>query len=167
MVVKLRMQRFGRIRKPFYKIVAVDARKARNAQPIEYLGTWDPIIDKNGRKTLRLSEDRVKYWLTVGAQPSNTVAKLLWRINMLPKPPVTYKPKRSIPKSEREFSTFVSSRSHNQTTPLPIFSSLLPSSTSDNEIIDSTNMKNEHNTNNDINKIVYINPFLSVMNHNV
>ena len=123
MVVKLRMQRFGRIRKPFYKIVAVDARKARNAQPIEYLGTWDPIIDKNGRKTLRLSEDRVKYWLTVGAQPSNTVAKLLWRINMLPKPPVTYKPKRSIPKSEREFSTFVSSRSHNQTAPLPIFSS--------------------------------------------
>ena len=62
---------------PFYKIVAVDSRKARNAQPIEYLGTWDPLPDKDGRKSLRLSEDRVKYWLTVGAQPSDAVAKLV------------------------------------------------------------------------------------------
>ena len=77
MVVKLRMQRFGRVRTPFYKIVAIDSRKARNAQPIEYLGTWDPLPDKDGRKSLRLSEDRVKYWLTVGAQPSDAVAKLV------------------------------------------------------------------------------------------
>lgn len=155
MVVKIRMQRFGRIRKPFYKIVAVDARKARNAQPIEYLGTWDPLVDKNGKKKLRLSEDRVKYWLTVGAQPSDTVAKLLWRINMLPKPPVTYKPKRSIPKNEREFSTFISRNNDFDTHTLPTFVA------ASNDIDCVTYNTND---NNEINKIMYIEPFFSLMN---
>ena len=154
MVVKLRMQRFGRIRKPFYKIVAVDARKARNSQPIEYLGTWDPLVDKAGKKKLRLSEDRVKYWLTVGAQPSDTVAKLLWRINMLPKPPVTYKPKRSIPKNEREFSTFISRN-------IDFYTPSLPAFVAASNDIDCVSFNT--NDNNEINKVMYIEPFFSLM----
>eukprot|EP00943_MAST-04B_sp_MAST-4B-sp1_P009587 g9587.t1 len=148
------MQRFGRIRKPFYKIVAVDARKARNSQPIEYLGTWDPLVDKAGKKKLRLSEDRVKYWLTVGAQPSDTVAKLLWRINMLPKPPVTYKPKRSIPKNEREFSTFISRN-------IDFYTPSLPAFVAASNDIDCVSFNT--NDNNEINKVMYIEPFFSLM----
>ena len=161
MVVKLRMQRFGRIRTPFYKIVAIDSRKARNAQPIEYLGTWDPLPDKDGRKSLRLSEDRVKYWLTVGAQPSDAVAKLLWRVKMLPKPPVTYKPTRSTPKSEREFSTLVASDNsfHRDgsisSPPLPVFPSLPMDNTCNDGMKNSVD---KHES-----KIVYGGVFSSLM----
>ena len=161
MVVKLRMQRFGRVRTPFYKIVAIDSRKARNAQPIEYLGTWDPLPDKDGRKSLRLSEDRIKYWLTVGAQPSDAVAKLLWRVKMLPKPPVTYKPTRSTPKSEREFSTLVASDNSFDrdgsilSPPLPAFPSLAVDNACDDGM--KSNFDN-HET-----RVVYAGVFSSLM----
>ena len=157
MVVKIRMQRFGRIRRPFYKIVAVDARKARNAQPIEYLGSWDPLVDKNGSKKLRLSEDRIKYWLTVGAQPSDTVAKLLWRVNLLPKPPITYKPKRSVPKNEREFSTYIPRGNFDHKLPemLPQFA--------DASI--TVGMRCDENST-EVDKLMYIEPFASIMNYN-
>ena len=108
MVVKLRLQRFGRKKRPYYRVVATDARKPRDGKPIEFLGTFDPLVDKNGVKKLRLKEDRVNYWLSVGAQPTDTVAKLLGYVNILPPPPFTPKTIRHIPKQDREFSTMVS-----------------------------------------------------------
>ena len=105
MVVKLRLQRYGRKAAPFYKIVATDARKARDGKPIEYIGTYSPKIDKNGQKELRLHEGRVKYWLSVGAQPTETVSRLLGYAQILPPPPYTKKTKRHIPKADRAFST--------------------------------------------------------------
>ena len=105
MVVKLRLQRYGRKAAPFYKIVATDARKARDGKPIEYIGTYSPKIDKNGQKELRLREDRIKYWLSVGAQPTETVSRLLGYAQILPPPPYTKKTKRHIPKADRAFST--------------------------------------------------------------
>ena len=107
MVVKLRLQRFGRKKRPYYRIVATDARKPRDGKPIEFLGTFDPLVDKNGNKKLRLKEDRVNYWLSVGAQPTDRVAKLLGYVNILPPPPFTKKTIRHIPKQDREFSTLV------------------------------------------------------------
>ena len=101
MVVKLRLQRYGRKAAPFYKIVATDARKARDGKPIEYIGTYSPKIDKNGQKELRLHEGRVKYWLSVGAQPTETVSRLLGYAQILPPPPYTKKTKRHIPKADR------------------------------------------------------------------
>ena len=77
MVVKLRLQRFGRKKRPYYRVVATDARKPRDGKPIEFLGTFDPLVDKNGVKKLRLKEDRVNYWLSVGAQPSDTVRSFI------------------------------------------------------------------------------------------
>ena len=108
MVVKLRLQRFGRKKRPYYRIVATDARKPRDGKPIEFLGTFDPLVDKNGNKKLRLKEDRVNYWLSVGAQPTDRVAKLLGYVNILPPPPFTKKTKRHLPRQDREFSTLVS-----------------------------------------------------------
>ncbi|TPV92857.1 MAG: 30S ribosomal protein S16 [Myxococcales bacterium FL481] len=74
MSVKLRLSRAGARKRPFYRIVAADARSPRDGRFLEKLGTYDPLAAKSG---LFLKRDRVDYWLGVGAQPTNTVARLL------------------------------------------------------------------------------------------
>ena len=73
MAVKLRLRRMGRKKKPFYRIVAADARSPRDGKFIEEFGYYNPIDDPI---TLEVKEDRALYWLGVGAQPSDTVRSL-------------------------------------------------------------------------------------------
>ncbi len=75
-MVRLRMKRMGRRNRAFYRLCAIDQRNQRNGRAIEELGFYDPI-EKDGEKAIRLNEERIKYWLSVGAQPSETVADLL------------------------------------------------------------------------------------------
>ncbi|PSS28034.1 hypothetical protein M430DRAFT_32551 [Amorphotheca resinae ATCC 22711] len=83
MVVRIRLARFGRAHSPFYNIVVTQARTARNSKPIEVLGTYDPIpkppLDGEGKpwKDIKLDIARAKYWLGVGAQPSDPAWRLL------------------------------------------------------------------------------------------
>lgn len=76
------MQRTGRTHKPFYRISAIDQRTRRDGRVIEQLGWYDPTA-KDESKQLKLSEDRVKYWIGVGAQPSGTVRDILARRNLI------------------------------------------------------------------------------------
>ncbi|CAK4674128.1 hypothetical protein LEN26_012311 [Aphanomyces euteiches] len=87
MVVRLRLARWGRTHSPFYRIVAADARCPRDGRHLEVLGTYNPIAAADGVKELRVNNDRVKYWLSVGAQPSDRVSFLLGLANVLPIPP--------------------------------------------------------------------------------
>lgn len=81
MVVRIRLARHGRRNLPFYHIVVANARTGRNAKPIEKIGTYNPVADESGNKMINLDFQRAKYWLTVGAQPSETVEKLLVKVN--------------------------------------------------------------------------------------
>ena len=74
-MVVLRMKRMGRIRRPFYRIGAMDKRSPRDGRVIEALGWFDPITT-DPEKTINLKAGRIHYWLSVGAQPSETVAAL-------------------------------------------------------------------------------------------
>ncbi|KZF23039.1 ribosomal protein S16 [Xylona heveae TC161] len=91
MVVKIRLARFGKRNAPFYNIVVAHARTARNSKPLEVLGTYDPIpkepLDGEGKafKDIRLDRARAKYWLGVGAQPSDPAWRLLTMIGLMPK----------------------------------------------------------------------------------
>eukprot|EP00741_Cyanophora_paradoxa_P017942 tig00021036_g17325.t1 len=88
MVVRIRLARFGHKDRPFYRIHVADSRRFVQKKFIENVGTYDPLPNrKTGEKELVLETDRVKYWLSVGAQPSDTVARLLWRAGILPEPP--------------------------------------------------------------------------------
>jgi small subunit ribosomal protein S16 len=80
LAVKLRLTRMGRKKKPFYRIVAVDSRKPRDGRYLENLGTYDPLPDPF---EVQVNEDRVFYWLGVGATPSDTVRSLLRREGIL------------------------------------------------------------------------------------
>lgn len=77
-MVKLRLKRFGRRNRPFYRLTAIDIRNPRDGMPIEELGTFDPV-EKDTAKQVNFNSDRVKYWLSVGAQPSETVTTLIKR----------------------------------------------------------------------------------------
>lgn len=80
MVVRIRLARHGRRNLPFYHIVVANARTGRNAKPIEKIGTFNPVADESGNKMINLDFQRAKYWLTVGAQPSETVEKLFVKV---------------------------------------------------------------------------------------
>jgi small subunit ribosomal protein S16 len=70
------MTRLGRKNRPFYRIVATDARAPRDGKYIEELGLYDPLIP-NKDERVRLKPSRIKYWLSVGALPSENVAVFL------------------------------------------------------------------------------------------
>lgn len=76
------MTRLGRRHRPFFRINAVDQRSKRDGRFIENLGWYDPVA-KNPARQFRLNEDRIKHWLSVGAQPSETVANILVKHNLM------------------------------------------------------------------------------------
>ncbi len=78
MAVKIRLKRFGRRHRSFYRVTAVDSRKPRDGRVIEELGWYDPEA-KQPEKQVSLNRERIEHWLRHGAQPSDTVAKLLER----------------------------------------------------------------------------------------
>ena len=73
-MVKIRLQRYGTKKRPFYRVVAAESNAPRDGRFIEMLGTYDPI---SYRLQLNLKEDRVQYWMKNGAQPTDTVKSLL------------------------------------------------------------------------------------------
>jgi len=95
-VVRIRMKSMGRRHRPFFRICAMDARTPRDGRAIEELGHYDPMVRNTEARTV-LNVNRIRYWLSVGAQPSEKVAALLKRYGVkkplpgepwqLPEPP--------------------------------------------------------------------------------
>ena len=78
MAVKIRMTRMGRRHRPFFRINAVESRAPRDGRIIEKLGHYDPI-EKDVQKQIVLNRERIEYWLSQGAIPSDTVSEILLR----------------------------------------------------------------------------------------
>ncbi len=76
--VRLRLKRMGRRHRPFYRVAAMDSRKQRDGRVIDELGHYDPLVADEG-KQLVLKLDRIDHWLSVGAQPTDTVKRLIER----------------------------------------------------------------------------------------
>jgi small subunit ribosomal protein S16 len=74
--VRIRMKLMGRKHRPYYRIVAIDSRQPRDGRVIEELGSYDPMV-KNTDERVKLNLERVDYWASVGAQPSENVAVLV------------------------------------------------------------------------------------------
>ena len=74
MAVKIRLRRMGAKKKPFYRIVVADSHMPRDGRFVEEVGTYDPL--QNPSKVV-LKEERISYWIEKGAQPSDTVKRLL------------------------------------------------------------------------------------------
>jgi len=77
MAVSLRLSRGGSKKRPYYKIVVANSRAPRDGKFLEQVGTYNPLLAKDDENRVRLVEDRVRYWLGVGAQATDRVARLL------------------------------------------------------------------------------------------
>lgn len=77
MALSLRLSRGGSKKRPYYRIVVADARSPRDGKFIEKIGTYNPLLAKDNAERVKLDGDRAKHWLSVGAQPTDRVARFL------------------------------------------------------------------------------------------
>lgn len=80
MAVKIRLQRFGSNKKPFYRVVAADARAPRDGKFLEIIGTYDPLTD-----AVAVDQEKINKWYSNGAKPTDTVKSLFKKHNVLNK----------------------------------------------------------------------------------
>jgi small subunit ribosomal protein S16 len=73
-VLTIRLSRIGKKKKPFYRVVVIESSKARNGRIVEAVGTYDPLKKP---AEIKLDAERVKHWMGVGAQPSDTVRSFI------------------------------------------------------------------------------------------
>jgi len=85
MATKIRLRRMGAKKAPFYRVVVADTRSPRDGKNIEEIGYYNPIANKNA-VSLKINAERALYWLSTGAQPSETVKALLKKAGVLDKP---------------------------------------------------------------------------------
>lgn len=77
MAVKIRLARGGTKKRPFYRIVAADERAPRDGRFIEKLGTYNPLLAADNAERVKLDLERIQYWLSMGAQPTDRVLRFL------------------------------------------------------------------------------------------
>ena len=95
MALRLRLTRGGAKKRPFYRIVVADARSPRDGRFIEVLGTYNPMLAGDHPERVVLKEERIRHWLSVGATPSDRVAKFCATAGLMeprPRPEQTKKP---------------------------------------------------------------------------
>lgn len=94
MATALRFSRGGSKKTPYYRLVATDSRSPRDSKFLEKLGTYNPLLAKDDKKRFTINEERLNYWLSVGAKPSETVARFLRNAGLIKtKPTYTAKAK--------------------------------------------------------------------------
>jgi small subunit ribosomal protein S16 len=77
MAVKIRLARGGCKKRPYYRIIVADARSKRDGKFIEKIGTYNPLLPSENADRITINQDRASYWLGVGAQPTERVARFL------------------------------------------------------------------------------------------
>ena len=98
MSIKIRLARAGSKKRPFYRVVAADSRMPRDGRFIEKLGTYNPLLSKDDKERVKLNLDKIKEWLSKGAQTTDRISRLLENLEILPKKernnPIKAKPKK-------------------------------------------------------------------------
>jgi small subunit ribosomal protein S16 len=100
MSVKIRLSRGGAKKRPYYYIVVAEASAPRDGRYIERIGTHNPLLPKEHADRVKLSLDRCKHWLSVGAQPTDRVARLFDAAGLM-KRPASNNPSKGKPKKKR------------------------------------------------------------------
>lgn len=101
-MLKVRMARAGAKKRPFYNIVVADSRNPRDGSFLEKLGTYDPKQPKDSDKRVILNGERIKYWVSKGAQVSDRVAIFLGKAGLAPMPERKNNPQKAVPKAKSQ-----------------------------------------------------------------
>lgn len=102
MSLRIRLARGGAKRRPFYRIVVAESRSPRDGRFIEKIGTFNPLLPDDHAERVRLKDDRVKHWLSVGALPTDRVARLLGIAGLAEAPAVPNQTKKNQPKAKAQ-----------------------------------------------------------------
>ena len=100
MALSIRLTRGGAKKRPFYRIVVADARSPRDGRFIEKIGHYDPMVGKDHPNRVVIDTERAKHWISVGAQPSDRVARFFGAADIIPMPKYNETPKKSAPKAK-------------------------------------------------------------------
>jgi small subunit ribosomal protein S16 len=100
MVLKIRLARGGAKKRPYYHIVIANVTSPRDGKFIERVGAFNPLLPKDHEERVKLKEDRIKYWLSVGAQPTDRVLRFLDAAGLAKRPPRN-NPKKALPGKKR------------------------------------------------------------------
>jgi small subunit ribosomal protein S16 len=99
-MLKIRMARAGAKNKPYYHIVVADSRAPRDGKFLEKLGAYDPKLPKDHADRVRLNAERIKHWISKGAQVSDRVAIFLGKAGVAAMPARKNNPKKAVPKAK-------------------------------------------------------------------
>ena len=93
----------GGVRKrPVYKIVIADSRYPRDGKFIEKIGSYNPLLPKDKKERIKVEAERVKFWMSKGAQPTLRVSRILGEVQIMPMPKSGNNPQKAVPKKERK-----------------------------------------------------------------
>ena len=102
MATKIRLARGGAKKRPYYRIVVADAKSPRDGRFIERVGSYNPMVASDHPERVVLDEARIRHWISVGAQPTDRVARFLGKAGIIPAPVYTTDPKQSAPKKKAQ-----------------------------------------------------------------
>lgn len=102
MALKIRLARAGAKKRPYYRIVIAENTSPRDGRFIEKVGTYNPMLPREHQDRIHLVEDRIKHWLSVGAQPTDRVARFLGQANIMAMPAINQSTKKSLPKQKAQ-----------------------------------------------------------------
>ena len=102
MAVKLRLARWGANKNPYYHIVAADSRSPRDGKFLENVGNYNPMLSSDNEERYRLKEERIKYWLSQGAIPTDKVYSILSRFGLVEKKAFRVLTKKNQPKAKAQ-----------------------------------------------------------------
>ena len=101
-MISMRLTRHGAKKRPYYHIVVADARCPRDGKYLEKVGSYNPMLPRDNAERVKFLEERVKYWLGVGAQPTERVARFLAAANLAPAFKQSNTPKKSAPRAKAQ-----------------------------------------------------------------
>ena len=102
MPVRIRLSRGGAKKRPFYRIVVADSRRARDGKFIDQIGTYNPMLPKDSPDRVKIDVEKAKDWMAKGAQPSDRVTIFLSNLDVVEKPVITEKTKKHLPKKKTQ-----------------------------------------------------------------
>ena len=101
-MLRIRLSMGGVRKRPIYKIVVADGRYPRDGKFIEKLGSYNPLLPKDKKERIKVEFERVKYWISKGAQPTLRVSRILGEMQLMPMPKPGNNPLKAIPKKDRK-----------------------------------------------------------------
>ena len=101
-MLRIRLSMGGVRKRPVYKIVIADSRYPRDGKFIEKIGSFNPLLPKDKKERIKVEAERVKYWMSKGAQPTLRVSRILGEAQIMPMPKPGNNPNKAIPKKDRK-----------------------------------------------------------------